>query len=414
VSAGVKRPKGYRGAKQNAALYARNAEQIADEAFILSCVKHVLRDSRGELAALAKAGASNGEVRAAVGDALGIHGGTTGPAGPGGPHVSYWGGKAPRITVEDLNDAVNGRKGRARTLAGAELVRAVRWLFKIALPGKRWDEDRDALEHGAPKPTWGDHVFEGGGYEASCARCSLQRRFVQRRSLRRRDKGALVRYLEIRWGDEGRWSIWKKPSKPPPCTPAGLGKPRAEPTGREPAVPAGGYLKKCLGVEWYTPESLLAPVRLVLTGDELAPIPLDPFNAPHNPTGAARFFTKAEDGCARAWDAPWFVNPPYGRALRPALAKIGAESLTFHAGARMPGVALLPCSRWEQGYMHDLLRRAVAVCYVRKRVKFVKGETGDAVGGTPMASMFLGFNVDPLAFAAAFRDVGLCLYTSEL
>jgi hypothetical protein len=357
VSAGVKRPKGYRGAKQNEQRRAARAPALEDEAVILTGVRSALLHYGGALerwTALAKKGATDEDVWAHIRRSLGEHGYS---GGPGMPSVHHWGGTRPRIVVEEPER--RGRRGarKARTVAGVELLRAARWLFEIPLPGERWD---DCVCSAPP---------------CVCGAAAVNKQRVEARARRAR--------------------------APKPPTP-------------ERAVAAGGHIKKCLSTEWYTPESLLAPVRLVLTGDELAPIPLDPYSPPHNPTRAARFFTVREDGNTQPWDAPWFAQPPYGRALRPALAKIGAESLTFHAGARMPGIALLPCSRWEQGYMHDLLRRAVVVCYVRKRVKFVKASTGDAVGGTPMASMFLGFNVDPLAFAAAFRDVGLCLYTSEL
>lgn len=91
-----------------------------------------------------------------------------------------------------------------------------------------------------------------------------------------------------------------------------------------------------------------------------------------------------------------FVNPPYGKALRPWLAKIVQEA---KGGTHM--IALLPCARFEQGYLHELLEQAQAVCWVRKRVAFIRAETGDAVGGNAYASMFLLFNGDADRFAEA-------------
>jgi hypothetical protein len=173
----------------------------------------------------------------------------------------------------------------------------------------------------------------------------------------------------------------------------------------EPKARCGGILTTTLAIDWQTPPELLLPVRRVLGGT----IPLDVATAPNNPTGAARFFTGAPgaDGLIEPWDEPWFCNPPYGRALKTWLALM----VTAHSRR---GVALLPCSRWEQGYMHDLLRAADTWCLIRKRVAFIRAETGDRVGGNPYASFFLGFGIDPGEWGEAFGPVGLCLATREV
>jgi hypothetical protein len=179
---------------------------------------------------------------------------------------------------------------------------------------------------------------------------------------------------------------------------------------------AGGILTKCLSVDWWTPPRLVEAVR------RYAPIALDPATAPSNPTGAHAFVALPADGLAVSWldkgsNGPVgrviagplvYVNPPYGKVLRAWLAKLVAEART---GTHI--VTLLPCARFEQGYLHDVLRQAQAVCWVRKRVAFIRAETGDAVGGNAYASMFLLFNGDPAAFADAFDDIGLVQRVDE-
>lgn len=367
----VARPKNYRGARQNAAREHAKAPLLKDEAVILAGVREALLHYGGALerwTALAKKGATDDEVRDHIRRSLGEHGYS---GGPGQPCVHHWGGARPRVVIEEPERRGRRAPRKVRTVQGAELLRAARWLFKIAAPGERW---------------------------RSCVVCG--------------DDIAIV---------GGKTELHKAPGKKSWCRGSRLpafsrARPAKRPKKTKPAperaVAAGGHIKKCLSVDWWTPPELLERVRLVL-GD---PIPLDPFTAPSNPTGAARFYTLRENGLAQPWDAPWFANPPYGRALRPSLAKIVRESITRHAGCLdpLPGVALLPCSRWEQGYLHDVLRAASVVCFVRKRIKFVKASSGDRVGGTPMASMFLGFNVDVPTFMAALDDVGLCLRTSEI
>lgn len=165
---------------------------------------------------------------------------------------------------------------------------------------------------------------------------------------------------------------------------------QAAPKGsRERKAPCGGILTTCLSIDWWTPPRLVAAVQ------RYAPIALDPATAKSNPTGARQWIAPPGDGltvdwagtagAVDGWSGLVFVNPPYGKALRPWLAKIHM-------------VALLPCARFEQGYLHELLEQAQAVCWVRKRVAFIRAETGDAVGGNAYASMFLLFNGDAERF----------------
>lgn len=169
---------------------------------------------------------------------------------------------------------------------------------------------------------------------------------------------------------------------------------------RERKAPCGGILTTCLSIDWWTPPRLVAAVQ------RYAPIALDPATAKSNPTGAQQWIYPPRDGLKEDWAGTagavdgWsglvFVNPPYGKALRPWLAKIVQEA---KAGTHM--IALLPCARFEQGYLHELLEQAQAVCWVRKRVAFIRAETGDAVGGNAYASMFLLFNGDAERFEEA-------------
>ena len=72
-------------------------------------------------------------------------------------------------------------------------------------------------------------------------------------------------------------------------------------------------------------------------------------------------------------------------------------------------LALLPASRWETAYLHQLLALEGVVCFHRGRVKFVSSRDGAAVAGNPGANMILGLNVDRARFARAFGPLGLCL-----
>ncbi len=221
--------------------------------------------------------------------------------------------------------------------------------------------------------------------------------------------------------------------------------------------------KMARDLDYQTPEKVLACVRTYFDG----PIPLDPATALNNPTQATRFCALApddlalttawfkanrspgltdylasqpgpfvlkekikgedvqvtivehnyvwrhfdNDGLRVEWDdlSPHgaFVNPPYGGVLRAWLDKI-----VFEASKGLPILALIPASRFEQGYFHDFLAASNAVCYVRSRVAFIRPTTGEVAKGNPYSSIVFGFNVDRQRFHRSFGDLGLVMYTS--
>ena len=182
-------------------------------------------------------------------------------------------------------------------------------------------------------------------------------------------------------------------------------------------APAGGIVRTSLDNSWKTPQKILERVRLYFCSGK---IEFDPASAPDNPTGAERFCAgapgtlfaadlPAEDlarrnGLEVAWDWPTFLNPPYGRELKDWLAKIRDEA---RRGTEI--VALLPCSRWEQGYLQAALLDATAMCLIRGRVAFVSSIDGAAVGGNPYASMLVAWCASPVRFRGAFDALGTCL-----
>lgn len=133
-------------------------------------------------------------------------------------------------------------------------------------------------------------------------------------------------------------------------------------------------------------------------------IPLDPFTSADNPMRALDWcHPEGADGYLLPWHAVGgvFVNPPYGR---PAIEKIGLEAAE---GCEM--VALLPVNRNETSYFQRLiLERARVVCWIRRRVAFIRPSTGERASGNPYTSALWGFNVDVGRFVRAFGRLGVC------
>ncbi len=167
-------------------------------------------------------------------------------------------------------------------------------------------------------------------------------------------------------------------------------------------APTGFIGPNCLDTTWRTPPELLDRVSLYF-GEER--IPFDVCTGADNPCGAAGFWTESDNALVRPWPRRWWCNPPYGRALTKGgwLEKIAAE------GQRGEGIVLLSAARWEQHQMQLALAAASHICFIRKRVDFIRADTGDPVSGNTYANIFLGYSTNAERFLEAFGEVGLCI-----
>ena len=99
--------------------------------------------------------------------------------------------------------------------------------------------------------------------------------------------------------------------------------------------------------------------------------------------------------------------------MRSATVLIGREA------ELRSGIALLPCNRFEEPYMQEVLARVRVECLIdaepfqreiksnRHRVAFISSADGQPVAQNPFASMLLGFGVDMGRFVEAFSPLGL-------
>ena len=165
--------------------------------------------------------------------------------------------------------------------------------------------------------------------------------------------------------------------------------------------------KSCESVEWWTPDRVLDPVREYFSG-----IVMDPATAPSNLTGADHFCTAEDNGLERNWDDGTFLNPPYGPQMRDWLAKLKEESLVGHEI-----IALLPGSRWEQQYFQESVfnEGLCGFCLVRKRLRFINGNTGEVCPSNPYASLIYGYNLSRWEeFRDIFSTIGTVVRTDEM
>jgi len=165
--------------------------------------------------------------------------------------------------------------------------------------------------------------------------------------------------------------------------------------------------KQCAETVYITPEKILEPVRKYFGG----PIPLDPATQPDNPSKALKFYTEEMNGLKLPWDAPIFINPPFGKIIRDFVARIheyAEQGLTI--------LALLPCgARFSTKYWqtHALIPQLNAICFVKGRVKFLRPD-GTVARFNTYDSQIYGYSVDVNKFSQCFKDTGRILLTTVL
>lgn len=129
---------------------------------------------------------------------------------------------------------------------------------------------------------------------------------------------------------------------------------------------------------------------------------LDPCAAPggaHVP--ADRFYTKEDDGLSRQWEGTVWVNPPYGKET-PAWIK----RLIQHGD----GIALV-FARTDAIWAQEAMSAADVVCFIKGRVRFIRGDTMQPAGTPGAGSMLLAYGNES---AEALRASGLGAMMGEL
>jgi hypothetical protein len=163
--------------------------------------------------------------------------------------------------------------------------------------------------------------------------------------------------------------------------------------------------KQCAETVYFTPENILDAVRAYFGG----PIPLDPATEPTNPTKALKFYTEQMNGLVLPWDAPVFINPPFGTAIVPFIKRMDE-----YAKQGLQIIALLPCgARFSTKYWqaHALVPELKAICFVKGRVKFLRPD-GTVAKQNPYDSQIYGYNVDQSKFHSCFKDIGRIVFTT--
>lgn len=144
--------------------------------------------------------------------------------------------------------------------------------------------------------------------------------------------------------------------------------------------------------EWYTPAHIIAAVE-----DFFDEIDLDPCAEATDPkTVPARVhFTTADDGLAREWFGRVYMNPPYGDAIPPWIAKLDAAYRSREIEA---GIALVP-ARPDTAWFRIL--RDYPRCFINGRLKF-----GGHEDSAPFPSVLVYVGDEVQRFAQSVAHLG--------
>ncbi len=154
--------------------------------------------------------------------------------------------------------------------------------------------------------------------------------------------------------------------------------------------------------DWQTPNVILDALRVLWPEG----IGLDPCTVADNPTGAAQFYTPADDGLAMPWTtARVYCNPPYKRGKLGIKAWVGRCAAHAPRGGTAEAVALVP-ARTDTGWFP--WDSAHAICFVNGRIKFRGAKYGAPF---PSALIYWGPGLsEPVEFADAFCSLGKVVF----
>jgi hypothetical protein len=129
-------------------------------------------------------------------------------------------------------------------------------------------------------------------------------------------------------------------------------------------------------VEWYTPRAIFDALGLSFDLDVCAP----PGGLPWIP--AKRSFSREEDGLAQPWRGRVWMNPPYGRGIEHWMRRLARHG---------DGIALV-FARTDTAWWQEAVRQADAICFIRGRVRFIRGsDRTQPPGVSPAPSVLMAY-----------------------
>jgi phage N-6-adenine-methyltransferase len=158
--------------------------------------------------------------------------------------------------------------------------------------------------------------------------------------------------------------------------------------------------------EWYTPAPILEAACEVMGGIDLDPASSDAQQGQAS-VKAAQYFTIGTNGLAYPWCGRVWLNPPYARGWIDLFVEKMVAS--YRSGEMQTGI-LLTNSSTETKWWHMAANACDAVCFPKKRIRFLKVVGDKLTPGRKSPShphTLFYFGPDTARFARVFGGFGL-------
>lgn len=159
--------------------------------------------------------------------------------------------------------------------------------------------------------------------------------------------------------------------------------------------------------DWLTPPEVVEASRNALGGK----IDLDPCSHPKSIVAARKAVLLPEDGLSVEWAGGVFCNPPFDDIMR------WARKCHTHSYMGGNSAILLIPANVEQPHWHEVIfPNASAVCFFRKRLTYIDGETCIRERSPRFASAAVFFGWDHGAakrFGEAFCHLGSIVHPGD-
>ena len=155
--------------------------------------------------------------------------------------------------------------------------------------------------------------------------------------------------------------------------------------------------------EWYTPAEYIYAARDVMGSIDLDPASSELANKTVN---ADTYYTAEDDGLTKEWFGHVWMNPPYSSDL---IGKFADKLISHYQNGDIEEAIVLVNNATETNWFQTLLEKCLAVCFLKRRVKFIDTE-GNPSGAPLQGQAILYFGNKPACFGERFKEFGVILY----
>lgn len=133
--------------------------------------------------------------------------------------------------------------------------------------------------------------------------------------------------------------------------------------------------------EWYTPPDIIEAARQTMGSIDVDPASCKEANKVVN---AAKYYTVETNGLTQRWEGNVWLNPPYNKSItefiRALYCKVG--------NGEVCQACVLTNNATETAWFRGLLSMANALCFLKRRVKFI---TPSGKGGSPLQGQIVTY-----------------------